>query len=356
MSRLRQAIVLILSLLSFPVLTALDFLLTPWRVPNAIIYAIPVLVVARVFPTSVATAVLFAAMGFLTLDAVLAQFDVQTVILSLLALGTIGVLGLLWARAEGRARELAEERARLYELEREQSRALEEARDGLLRFFSAVAHDLRSPLTVIRGSAQLLSDGQDLRAKQRERLIAGISRSAQQLQRLADDLSEASRLGSGRFTLDRRPADLTQVVADVVDQQRIAAPTHRFTTRIPPTAVEGSWDQDRIAQAVNNLLNNAVKYSPAGTEIITTVRPLDGDVEITVQDQGQGIPLEEQKALFQPYYRLAGAEGIKGLGLGLYIVRSIAEAHGGNVGVASEVGKGSTFTIHLPRDRTPGAP
>ncbi|MGQ9675953.1 MAG: sensor histidine kinase [Chloroflexota bacterium] len=355
MSRLRQAIVLALSLLSFPVLTALDFLLTPWRIPNAIIYAIPVLVVARFFPTSVATAVLFVAMGFLTLDSVLAQFDVQTVILSLLALGTIGVLGLLWARAEGRARELAEESARLYELEREQSRALEEAREGLLRFFSAVAHDLRSPLTVIRGSAQILSDGQDLRARQ-QRLIAGISRSAQQLQRLADDLSEASRLGSGRFTLERRLIDLAQVVTDVVDQQRIAAPTHRFTTRIPPTAVEGTWDQDRIAQAVNNLLNNAVKYSPAGTEIITSVRPLDGDAEITVQDQGPGIPLEEQKALFQPYYRLAGAEGIKGLGLGLYIVRSIAEAHGGSVGVASEVGKGSTFTIHLPRDRTPEPP
>jgi signal transduction histidine kinase len=216
------------------------------------------------------------------------------------------------------------------------------------------SHELKTPLTTLKGSAQLLSRQLKHPELDRERLLVYADRLQVQMNRmeqLVADLLDISRIQRGR--LDLRPAvcDLREIAKDVVARCEDASERnehHRFVLRAPePVCV--IVDPIRIDQALTNLVTNAVKYSPDGGTIQLTVGGQNGHAVLAVSDQGIGISPADQKRLFQPFARSDTVRGtVSGSGLGLHITREIIEQHGGRITVDSEIGTGSTFTIRLP--------
>jgi PAS domain S-box-containing protein len=211
-------------------------------------------------------------------------------------------------------------------------------------FFAMVTHDLRTPLSTVKGSAQLLKR----RAEYASSRVDAILGATAQMQRLIDDLADVLRLETGNVTLRRAPVDLAVLVNDVVRGAREAGEILRVTVVVPPTQVVGAWDQDRLRQVFVNLLDNTVKYSFAGSEVVVRIEDRGKEAHLVVIDQGPGIVPEHLPRLFDRFYR-ADATGAGGLGLGLYISRMLVEAHGGRIWAESEVGRGSTFTVALPK-------
>ena len=169
--------------------------------------------------------------------------------------------------------------------------------------------------------------------------------------RPVDDLLLASRIERGELRLRREPTDIATLVTETVTRFEQFQPKHRFLididTRIPSLDV----DARRIEQALTNLLSNAVKYSPGAEDVHVMVVPEGEQVVISVTDKGDGMPMADLERVFDRFYKGTTTKGEPGAGLGLYLVRMIAEAHGGNVSVASKPNKGSTFTIRLPLTR-----
>lgn len=233
---------------------------------------------------------------------------------------------------------LAERRAR--ELEEEQAR--------LQRALSMVAHDLRTPVTILRGYAQLLSRWEQLAPERREESLRAIEDATRRLERQTNDLLDASRIGVGRFEVQPKPMDLAALLRRVAQGIQATAPEHHIDVRAPAGLV-GCWDEDRLAQVLNNLIGNAVKYSPDGREIRVWVERRDDEALLGVEDQGIGLTPEELATVFQPFRRGAAGRRAEGLGLGLYISKGIVEAHGGRIWAESPgPGRGSTFYVSLP--------
>ncbi len=225
-------------------------------------------------------------------------------------------------------------------------------------FLSVVSHELRTPITSITGYSQLLH-----RRLAREGSAAVGSPTATHLQvvevieeqtkvlgRLVDDLLELSRLQGGRLSFVMEPVDLAEIARDAVaglPPDRSGTPP-RVVLEAPMT-VPVHGDAVRLRQVFDNLLSNALKYSPSGSSVTVTVEGRGEGVEISVADQGVGIPPEEQTRVFEPFIRPgAAAEGDRGLGLGLSICRDIVAAHGGKIWVESCQGQGSVFRFCLP--------
>lgn len=260
---------------------------------------------------------------------------------------------------------IALENARLYEGERRARQDIEHAQEQGQAFLRIVAHDLKTPLTNIQGYAQLAqrlrsrrttqedSPGQDLDI----RLSAALDKivdNCRRLQSLVESLQEAFRLGSGRFEVHTQAVDLVALVRQAMEEQRAVAPGHQFRAVLSPTPLIGQWDAERLRQAIANLINNAVKYSPEGSRVTLTVRRRAGNAVFSVTDDGQGIAAADLPALFQPYTRLQQSRAVKGTGLGLYIVKGIVEAHGGKASAESAgQGAGATFSITLPLAQAP---
>lgn len=251
------------------------------------------------------------------------------------------------------------ERAAL--LEREQAaRAEAEAAVRLRDEFLAVAsHDLKSPLTAVKGAVQLLQrtaarDG----AVPPERLaatLASISTSVGQMAAQMDELLDVARLQLGQaLTLDRRPTDLVALARDKVAARGQASEQH--TLRLEATAAElvGDWDATRLARVLDNLLSNAIKYSPEGGEILLRLErePADsgaGWAVLRVQDHGIGIPAADLPQIFERFHRAANAVGqMQGSGIGLSAAHQIVEQHGGIMQLESEEGRGTTVIVRLP--------
>lgn len=213
-------------------------------------------------------------------------------------------------------------------------------------FLAMVTHDLRTPLTTVRAGVQLLQR----RGEYRESTVASVLAQAERMQRLLDDLADVVRLEEGRIELRRGEVDLVEVAHGVVTALAAHVGRQRLRVAVPAGPVTGSWDGDRLTQVLENLVANAIKYSAEDRPIVVEVGsdPTSGDAHLTVRDEGPGISVERQANLFERFYR-ADATGAGGLGLGLYIARMIVEAHGGRITVASEPGKGSAFTVTLPR-------
>ncbi len=230
--------------------------------------------------------------------------------------------------------------------------ALEEAQQQQNLFLAMVAHELMNPATAILGYAQYAGQ-----PNQKPERIAGsigsIVSQGERLKRLIRDLQDISRLATGQFELQRTPGNLFTLASEAVEDFRSTHPTHHFAL-IPPAdsdTLTGSYDRDRLLQAITNLLGNAVKYSNPGTTI--TIR-LWSEAEahcLSVQDEGVGITPEEQNQLFQPFKRLGTARNIQGSGLGLYITKGIIEAHNGRLlienGTAGQTG--ATFILKFRR-------
>ena len=170
--------------------------------------------------------------------------------------------------------------------------------------------------------------------------------------RLVEDLLEVSRLKSGSLDIRLEPTDLVEVCEIVATSRQATAPNHNIRFNYHGSAVVGEWDHDRLHQIVDNLVGNAVKYSPAGGTVTLdlAVERQSRYVVLTVSDEGPGIPAEDRDRIFSAFYRTHEAEisQISGLGLGLYIVGELVAAHGGTVRVDESPSGGAAFHVYLP--------
>lgn len=219
---------------------------------------------------------------------------------------------------------------------------------------SFVSHELRTPLTSIKGFAgALLGDPRMVDADLRN-FVRVIDHECDRLRRMVADLLCMSRLESGRPLQVRwQRLNLCELIQLVVEAQNVYATRHLVETVLPETALLIEADQDKLEQVLTNLLNNAIKYSDPGTAVEVAATIEGEEAVIRVADEGFGIAPEDLPNLFQQYGRLADAERrhIRGTGLGLYLSKHLVEAHGGTIEVSSELGRGSVFTIRLPRQR-----
>ena len=219
-------------------------------------------------------------------------------------------------------------------------------------FVSIISHELKTPVTIIRGYAETLSrpeaewDKETLREG-----LAVIVEEAEHLNQLIDDLLDASRLQAGALSLQMEEVALDQLAERVVQRFRTQTDKHDIATRFPPDFPTVRGDPRRLEQVLNNLVSNAIKYSPDGGRIRIRGRVRPDEVVVTVTDEGIGIPAPEQSRIFEPFYRVDDPTGrrAEGVGLGLYLAKAIVEAHGGRIWVESEPGKGSAFSFTLPR-------
>ena len=188
-------------------------------------------------------------------------------------------------------------------------------------------------------------------ADPRHRMLAITHRSAQHLAGLVDNLLDASRIEAGQLEVHPTAVDLPAAVAPVLELVGAGAPKHALVSHVAPDACWVRADPERLRQILINLVGNAVKYSPAGGQVLVAARSAgEGRVELSVSDQGLGIAPEELDRIFDPYQRVnsTATRRIKGTGLGLYIVRHLVERLGGTIRVESSLGRGSTFTVSLP--------
>ena len=164
------------------------------------------------------------------------------------------------------------------------------------------------------------------------------------------------RVEAGQLALHVAPHDLGQLVREAVELHRDVSEQHTLQLQLPPSPLSAAVDAVRVSQVLNNLLSNALKYSPGGGVVQVRLERAEGEARVSVQDGGVGIPPEEHASIFEPFRRArASREHIPGVGLGLSVARRIALAHGGRISLASAPGEGSTFTLHLPLAAQPAA-
>lgn len=223
-------------------------------------------------------------------------------------------------------------------------------------FLAAASHDLKNPLTSIKATAQVLYRQASLGKLQSDRVTDGllrIDRSVTQMIGLLDELLDVSRLQMDRpLELDRRPTDLVALVRQAAtDYQHPSG--HKILIQSSEEHLEGSWDAVRIERVLGNLITNAIKYSPARSEVSIRlwreITPGGETAVLAVQDHGIGIPASELTRVFERFHRASNAFGqARGTGVGLAIVKQVVELHGGDIDVQSEENVGSTFTVRLP--------
>lgn len=245
-----------------------------------------------------------------------------------------------------------------YEMESEEHRQRQEAALRTLEDFITVAsHDLRQPLTIMYGWAQLLASRvkRGALAQNLTEITEAILSSARDAILLSDALLDSARIEAGSFALERGATDLARIVDEAVRELCTIAPQHEFVVDAPPDLVIQA-DERRLGQVIRNLLDNAVKYVPAesGPITIQLAEVICGDsaqVSMSVSDCGGGVRDDELSLLFERQYRAPGAAslGVRGTGLGLYIVRQIVEFHGGTVWAEHVQPSGLCVRLTLPR-------
>lgn len=222
-------------------------------------------------------------------------------------------------------------------------RRLDAMRD---EFVAAASHELRTPTSVVLGFATTLTRRwEELSEADRRRFVEQIDGSARRLALLIEDVLQVTQVESGQVRCQRQPFDLAAEVVDLVVTWPGEAP---IALEVDPAAGRAIGDAVRTRQVVGNLLANAERYSPAGAGVRVRVSAGEGELRVDVTDHGPGIPEEAQGRIFERFVRLSS--DAHGTGLGLYISRQLAEAQGGTLDVASEPGRGSTFTYRLPAD------
>jgi signal transduction histidine kinase/CheY-like chemotaxis protein len=233
---------------------------------------------------------------------------------------------------EQRLRMVAEESARIRE-----------------EFLSIATHELRTPVAALRGYIQLGQHALD--RGQHERLRGTLKVALRQTDRLATliaQLLDASQMQTGRLKIERMPTDISSLVSSAVDAERLASEARPWVVQIEPD-LRATADPVRFEQVVVNLIDNAVKFSPSGGTVTVRLRDEGGELRLEVGDQGIGIAPDRAARIFERFYRAHDDRGISGLGLGLYISKQIVELHGGRIEVSSELGRGTTFVVALPR-------
>ncbi|HEV7664271.1 MAG TPA: ATP-binding protein [Chloroflexota bacterium] len=230
--------------------------------------------------------------------------------------------------------------------------ALKELDRMKTELLGTVSHELRTPLGSIKGYATtLLTHGNKLRKEEQREFLEIIDSEADRLRELIENLLDLSRLEAGVLRIDKDPVRLGSIAADVSRKVQLATPNHQLELDWPTSDPLVSADQRRIYQVVQNLLTNAVKYSPDGGCITLSARCERRDLVVSVSDQGLGMPIVELDRIFDRFHRVHGemSRVIGGTGLGLAICKGLVEAHGGRIWAESEgEGKGSTFKFTLP--------
>jgi K+-sensing histidine kinase KdpD len=234
----------------------------------------------------------------------------------------------------------------------ERSAAEELRRLSALRadFVSLVSHELRAPMASIIGCATTLRERwRELQPDQRESFLALISDETKRLSTLIGDVLDTSRIEAGTFTYVFSDVDLAELVRETAAMVELGHDEVSVRTRVERKLPVVQGDRERLRQLLVNLLTNAAKYTVAGDEIEVKAGSSNGLVTVTVRDHGPGIPAEQHSLVFEKFGRLNhGGKSKPGAGLGLFIARSIAEAHGGSLELSSERGMGATFTLRLP--------
>ena len=246
---------------------------------------------------------------------------------------------------------------RAYEAERETVEELRRLSALRADFVSLVSHELRSPMASLLGSAQTLRERwRELAPEQRESFLGLIVHETTRLSALVEDVLDTSRIEAGTFSYSFGDVDLVALVRAATAAAESGQDEVAVHAEIAGTLPTVRGDAERLRQVLSNLIDNAVKYSPAGGEVRVSTRSENGRVEVAVADRGPGIPSEQQRLIFEKFGRAKLGDKTKpGTGLGLFIARSIAEAHGGRIDVDSAPDRGATFTLTLPLDPPDGA-
>jgi two-component system phosphate regulon sensor histidine kinase PhoR len=220
-------------------------------------------------------------------------------------------------------------------------------------FVATASHELRTPVTAVYGAAQTLRQhGSSLSPERQRRLMQMIEQETERLAQITDQMLVVAQSDRGELRLDETECDLVELCRDVVGQERFRHAEQFTMLLVSPTRMDPlRCDGPKLRQVVLNLVENAVKYSPEGGRIQLRVEDGGERVRVHVTDSGLGIPAGEQERIFEKFYRADAqmTRGIGGSGLGLYISRQIVEQMGGTLSVRSEPGRGSTFTVELPR-------
>jgi len=219
-------------------------------------------------------------------------------------------------------------------------------------FVANVSHEFRTPLTAIQGFAETLLSGALDDPTNRRRFVEIIREHAARLARLTEDLLKLSRIEAGQLKLDFRPVSVAQLIDSCVETAQLKAVPRQLNldVQVPQELPRVRGDANSLQEVFQNLLDNALQYTPAGGKIAVSALSSDGHVIVTVADNGIGIPQAEQQRIFERFYRVDAARSREagGTGLGLSIARHIMDAHGGRLWVESAVGEGSRFHFSIP--------
>jgi signal transduction histidine kinase len=252
----------------------------------------------------------------------------------------------------GRLVATAVQNIRAYEAERSTVEELRRLSALRADFVSLVSHELRSPMAAVIGSARTLQQRwRELSPQQRESFLALIADETSRLANLIADVLDTSRIEAGTFSFSFSNVDVGELVREVVAAAEVGQDEVRITANVIDPLPRIRGDRERLRQVLTNLVDNAVKYSPAGDEVHVSAQTSDGKVKVEVSDRGPGIAREHHTLIFEKFGRAkTGGASMPGTGLGLFIARSIAEAHGGSLDVRSAPHQGATFTLALPTE------
>lgn len=239
--------------------------------------------------------------------------------------------------------------------EQEDVAALRDQLRSLCRIYAGLAHELGNPLTTALGYLGLLQqEGEALGEVERRRYYGCIRGACDRMVRMLEDLMTFSEVEEGcPVVLLRRPEDVNRIIMESVEHARFTLESHALRMDVEPGLPPVLMDRDRVLQVLDNLLSNATKYTPPGTHILVSACREDDTVKVTVGDAGSGVSAEQQSHLFDCFYR--ASHGSHGHGIGLFICRTLVEAHGGQMGVISAPDLGAAFWFSLPLE-SPAVP
>jgi two-component system sensor histidine kinase KdpD len=266
--------------------------------------------------------------------------------------GSLGISGAVLARetleALGTLIAVAVERVSAIEAlgKAEAARQEERLRSALL---DSVTHELRTPLTAVKASVTSLLTQSELSDAQRRELFSIINEESDHLNHLIEEALEMARLDAGEIELEIAPHAIREVIDAAVEASKNVLANRTVDVRLPESLPPVPMDPARIREVLTQLLDNAVKYSPPGTPIVISSEVSGRFLVTSVADRGAGIDSFEQALIFDKFYRGRDQRyGVQGTGMGLAICKAIVEAHGGTMGVTSQVGTGSVFNFNLP--------
>ena len=229
------------------------------------------------------------------------------------------------------------------------SRAMQENERLRSALLDSVTHEFRTPLTSIKASVTSLLSSLELDHSQQTELLTVIDEEADRLNRLVGEAAEMAQLDAGSVKLNKRPAEVKEVIEAAVTEKRSALHDRSIEIRVPEGLPAVEMDFERIREVLTHLVENAAKYSEQGTPIVISAAREARNIAVSVADQGPGIDSLEQTLIFDKFYRGKNQRySAAGTGMGLAICKVIVETHGGTIGVVSQLGKGSVFTFTLP--------